>query len=107
MSLSFTDIPDHQGPAVYMLHDGTITQQRALERLQQDLKTLVPDRQVVILSVRERNGEAVRDFYDITHAHLPYVMIIRDDDQLAHSWPGPHVPTAEHVAYTLKTESAS
>ena len=106
MALDATDIPDRPGAAVYMLYDGTVTQQRSLEKLKKDVEVRMPDRQIIILSVKERNGEYIRNFYALAHHSMPYILIVRDNDELAFTWSGPHIPTAEHVAHTLRTESA-
>jgi hypothetical protein len=89
-----------------MLYDGTLTQQRQLEQLKKELEAVAPGRQILLLSVKDRDGEGVRDFYDLAHESLPYILVIRDNDELAHMWSAPYIPTADQVAYTLTTTSA-
>jgi len=106
MGLDFTHIADKRGLAIYMLHNGTHTQQQAMERLAADITARMPEKQIVILSAHSQDGERIRDFYALSPMAFPYVLLVRDNDQLAHFWQGPHVPTVEHVIYSARTESA-
>jgi hypothetical protein len=106
VGLSFTHIADRHGLAIYLLHNGTHTQEQAMKRLAADITARIPEKQIVILSARSQDGERVRDFYDLDPMALPYVLLVRDNDQLAHFWQGPHIPNPEHVIHSAQTESA-
>jgi hypothetical protein len=106
MGLDFTDIKDHEGAALYILHTGNTLENERLQRLADEIAKTAPH-QVVLLDVSTPNGEKVRDFYDIMPGQLPAVLIVRDDDSLAHHWFGSEIPTSGgDIAYRLQQTSA-
>lgn len=100
MGLEFTNIADKTGVAIYMIHDGTMNQQRSIERLAEEVAAKDPHRQIVVLSARDKEAEKIRTFYGLSSIGFPYILVVADDDRLLHSWSGLHVPTADHVAHT-------
>lgn len=107
MGLEFSHIADRHGAAVYMIHDGTMTQTRAMERLAEELRKKQKDAQIVLLSARDQEGERIRDFYDLSPTSFPHILIVADDDRILHAWSGPQVPSLDHLSYALSTGSGS
>ncbi len=100
MGLEFTNIPDREGPAVYLL--GGAPHQRDLQVRGEAIDAATPDEtQVVLLDIASANGVQVAEFYGFTHEQLPVIMIIQDDDTLYHSWYGHDLPAADVVAHHL------
>jgi len=98
--LSFTKRHDHDGPATYFISDGSHANEQALGRIADELRTQLPETaQLVQLSGKAREAVQICDFYDITT--LPAILIVRDDDQLYHSWLGVQLPQPSDIAYTL------
>jgi hypothetical protein len=104
MGLDFTNIPDRDGLAIYCLHDGTVTQQRSVERLVDAVKQQVPH-QIFTISAHDRDGEKIREFYNLDTGMFPHILLVNDEDQIVMSWSGGQMPTADVVAYTAKTNS--
>lgn len=85
MGLSFTNIPDKDGTAVYILHtESTIDLQR-LQDLQKEVQQRCSN-QVMLIPVRDQDGEKIRDFYDIDMEMIPAVLLVNDDDTLKNVW---------------------
>lgn len=103
MGLDFTNITDRSGAALYLIHDGTLTQQRSLERLAEELGARQLRQQIILLSARDPQAEKIRDFYDLSSMSFPHLLIVADDDRLLHSWSGAQLPTADHLAYALQS----
>lgn len=104
MGLDFTSIADRHGAATYIIHDGTLSQQRAAERLAEDLAKYAPKHQVSVLSAKSQDGERVVSFYALSRMSFPHVLVVRDDDQLAHHWYGHNgLPTVEQMAFSLRS----
>jgi hypothetical protein len=100
MGLEQTQIKDRSGPALYILYDGREQQKIQLMHFADEVNKSA-HHQVVLLSVKDQDGEKVRDFYDFGHEKLPVVFIVQDDDQLAHIWHGIDGLNASDVAYQL------
>jgi len=103
MGLSFVSGVDKEGAALYLLHDGSGPQERAMEYLKQQLERLGLSHQIQVFSVRQEDGEEIRDFYDIQT--MPSVLLVRDNDELAYSWSG-EMPPAETISYHARQVSA-
>lgn len=100
MGLEFTNIPDRDGPAVYLL--GTVPQQQQLNTLGVAIDAATPDEtQVVLLDIDSGDGAKVAEFYGHSREQLPVVMIVQDDDTVYQSWSGLDLPAADVVAYTV------
>lgn len=102
MGLSFVGGKDKDGAAIYLLHNGSGPQERDMERMKDRLERLGLNHQIYIFSVRDGEGERVRDFYDMQA--LPCAIIVRDNDQVAYSWNG-EMPPAETIAYHARQVS--
>lgn len=105
MGLDFTEIADRTGAACYVLHQGLMTDARRFESLREDIQSRIKH-QVVLVNVKSRDGEKIRDFYDIPKESLPVVLLIRDDDTIHSMWSGTEIPTADVIAYNLQQISA-
>ena len=103
MGLSFVSGNDREGAAIYILHDGSGPQEREMEMLKERLERLGIQHQIQIFSVRDEDGEEIRDFYDMQM--LPNLMIIRDNDEIAYSWQS-QMPPAETIAYHARQVSS-
>lgn len=106
MTLESTGIPDKRGAALYLLHDGTLTQEKRLEEIKRKVVQHRPTAHVLVLSVKTREGERLRDFYDLAHERMPHVLIVADDDQLLAHYGSHDIPTADQLAYQLSSMSA-
>lgn len=102
MGLDFTNIPDGEGAAVYVLHYPTFTDTKRFEELKKDVLSSSPGSQIVLLDVNGAQGEQVRDFYDITPESLPTVMLIADDDSIIYQWSGDAIPAADVICSQLR-----
>lgn len=99
MALEFTDIPDRNGAAVYLLSNGQHTMENELRTLGEEIDRLTPhDTQVVLLDSSRGDGIRVKEFYSITTT--PTAMIILDDDTVPYQWTG-SLPQADQIAYHL------
>ena len=103
MGLSFVDGKDRQGAAIYMLHDGSGPQERAMEMLKERLERLGINHQMQVFSIRDEDGSEIRDFYDVQI--MPNVMIVRDTDEMSYNWEG-QMPPAETIAYHARQISS-
>ena len=100
MGLEFTAHPDRQGPAVYLISDGSSQSTEVLQQLAEEVDTSLPDEsQVVLLDGSEREAVEITDFYDIQT--LPAILIVMDDDQIHHGWYGHELPAADRVLYMM------
>lgn len=99
MGLDFLHgVTDHEGAAIYLLHNGSSFQERQFETYKAELQKHTK-KQVQLFSTREGNGAKLADFYDIVEEKLPAVLIVRDTDELAGQWYGVQLPQARDVAY--------
>jgi hypothetical protein len=57
----------------------------------------------VFLEIHGQDGRSVAEFYNIQESSLPAVLIVMDDDTIYKSWFGVDLPSAEDVAYDLRT----
>ncbi len=106
MGLDFTNIPDREGAALYIVHTGNSVELDRLEQLKRDIEAQ-DDHQVVLIDVNTPDGEKVRDFYDIDAGSLPVALIVADDDSIVFRWDNTAIPTAAgDVAYQLDRASA-
>lgn len=100
MALEFTNIPDRQGPAVYLL--GNSATEGRLRPLGEEIDSkTAAETQVVYLDINSRDGAQVAEFYGFAVEILPVIMIVQDDDTLIKSWYGQDLPAADMVAYEL------
>lgn len=103
MGLDFTRIGDRRGAGVYMLHNGTLTQARAVEGLAKELGNRQKDLQIVVLSARDHDTQRILDFYGLSITTCPHILIVADDDRILHSWSGSNLPTVDHLAYAMSS----
>lgn len=99
MSLDFTDIPDREGAAIYILVNNSATMHGDMDRLSKDINEHATEAQVFVIDIASQDGEKTRDFYDINPDTLPAVLIVADDDQLRYSWTGAEIPAADMIAH--------
>ncbi len=100
MALEFTEIPDREGPAVYLL--GNVMIEDKLRPLGDEVDKLTPDEtQVVYLDIDTGDGAKVAEFYSFSRESLPVVMIVQDDDTIRKSWQGQDLPAADIIAHEL------
>ena len=99
MGLDFTSIPDREGAAIYLMHNAGIEQQRQMEHLAEQLRGST-DAQLEIIDGSSSDGRQIEQFYDLAPDNYPYVLIVRDDDELVAQWGGSEQPTAEQIAFT-------
>lgn len=105
MALEFTNIPDREGPAIYVFGDGTITTERQLIAFGEEVDSLTPDEtQVVYLDPSRGDGASVKEFYGLTN--FPCVLILMDDDTIPQQW-SQTIPRADEVAYALSQINGS
>lgn len=105
MGLDFTTIADHHGAALYILTGGSMFDKQKFERMSQEI-TKHTSHQVVLLDVKTPDGEKIRDFYDIMPERLPVVLVVRDDDSLAHMWSSTEIPSPDVISHHLKQISS-
>ena len=106
MPLSFTNIPDRDGPAVYII--GTRMLENDLQRFAGELNTAAQGvYQIVYLDVDSQDGAAVAQFYSVTHEELPAILIVMDDDTIYKSWFGQTLPRADELIYELNQITGS
>lgn len=99
MALSFTDIADRHGPAVYIIGSGDARSERIISELGNEVDKLTNGKtQVVCLGARSGDGLRVKEFYGL--AYFPCVLIILDDDTIVHQWDCT-LPRAKDIVYTL------
>lgn len=98
MALDFSDIKDEKGAAVYLLHSGHGSERRLMDRFAERLKETTKS-QVILLSVKERDGARVAEFYGLRD--FPAILIVRDNDEIAHSWFGQHLPNVREVTHLV------
>ena len=103
MGLSFVGGKDKHGAAIYLLHDGSGPQERDMEDLKDRLERLGIHHQIQIFSVRDEDGEEIRNFYD--SQILPAALLVRDNDELNYSWNG-QLPPAETIAFHARQVSS-
>lgn len=103
MGLDFTRISDQQGPGIYMIHNGTVTQARAVEGLAKELSNRQKAKQVVVLSACDHDTQQILDFYDLSISACPHILVVADDDQVLYSWSGSHLPTIDHISYAVSS----
>lgn len=102
MGLDFINQNDREGAAVIILHNGSQEQTSNWERFSKDVNTEGNNIQVYIYCVEDREGEELRDFYDLPIEDLPHVLLVRDDDEIAYSWCGTTMPTIQDVTYLAR-----
>lgn len=100
MGLSFTNIPDKEGTAVYILHNESLLDLQKLQDLQKEVQQRCSN-QVILVPVRDRDGEQIRDFYDIDTEMIPAVLLVNDDDTLKNVWYKSNLPDAQLIVYEL------
>lgn len=99
MGLSFTNIKDHPGAAVYFIHDGTQRGEQEFVRLKDDVSKRTR-KQCVLINADSTEGRAIIDFYDLRGSK--FVLIVRDNDQLHHVWSDGERFNASQIAYTAE-----
>lgn len=99
MALEFTSIPDRNGPAIYVLGDGTSQLEQQLIAFGDEVDRFVSeDIQVVYLDPFRDDGLRVKEFYALEN--FPVVMIVLDDDTIYQIWSN-EIPPVDQVAYYL------
>jgi hypothetical protein len=96
MALSFTNIRDSQGAAIYIIHDGLSQGEQRMKRLAEEL-TKYTSKQIVTLEAKSPDALKIIDFYDLKPSNL--VLLVRDDDQLHQVWTENEIPSADQIAY--------
>ena len=105
MALEFTNIPDHSGPAVYLIGNGQSQLERQLTELGKLIDEATPEQtQVVYLDPTRGDGLRIREFYSLHY--LPTVFIVMDDDTIAQQW-DVTLPRFEEVTYALSQITGS
>jgi hypothetical protein len=106
MGLDFSDIPDRQGAALYIIHtDDSISLER-FTRLAEEIRSH-DNYQVILVNAQSVNGEKICSFYSLSREQLPAALIIADDDSVPHQWFGENIPTsANDIVYYLQQLSA-
>lgn len=99
MGLDFTNIKDHHGSAIYLIHDGSEKNRMEFEELAEDLKRR-SKKQVVLMSADDQNGDNIIKFYQLKGSG--FVLVVRDDDQLHHVWSDGELFDASKIAYTAE-----
>jgi hypothetical protein len=106
MGLDFTSIKDKSGAAVYIVHDGSVSQQRQCDKLAAELNEHTPKHQVLVISIKSHDGEQIANFYSLDRMSFPHALVVRDNDELAHHWYGHNgIPRAAELAFTLRSVS--
>lgn len=101
MGLDFTSIPDREGAALYVLHNGNTVAVQRLTRLKDEI-TAASSHQVVLVDVNTPDGKNICEFYQINADSLPVAMIVADDDTIPYQWSGDAIPTnANDIIYQL------
>lgn len=102
MGLTFTQLTDHRGPAIYLL--GSSMLENKLQVLGKEIDHVTSETvQVAYLDTHGPDGAKVASFYGVTQSDLPAVLIVMDDDTLHKSWFGVQLPRAEDVAYEIRS----
>jgi hypothetical protein len=101
MGLDFTDIPDREGAALYILHTGNTLELQKFQHLADEIATS-DGHQAILVDVNTPDGEKIRDFYDIMPEQLPVVMVVKDDDSIAAQWAGSEIPASDVITYQLR-----
>lgn len=96
MTLSFTNIQDSNGVAIYLIHDGLSQSEQRMERLARELEQYT-SKQIVTLPADSPDALKITDFYDLKPSNL--VLLVRDDDQLHQSWTDQEIPSADQIAF--------
>ncbi len=104
MGLETTGIADQSGAALYILYDGSMRQEQQWRAFADQVRARCPH-QVEVLSIRDRDGDRVRQFYSFMPSQLPIVCIIRDNDELVHIWEGNANVQVDHVCAMLQQVS--
>ena len=96
MGLDFTNIKDHPGSAIYFIHDGTERSKNTYQRLLDDTSSKTR-KQLVLMSSRDKVGAEILRFYGLKGSE--FILIVRDDDQLHHSWGFGDMLNVSEIAY--------
>lgn len=105
MALSFTTIPDRTGPAVYMINNGLSQSESQLIELGNKVNDMTSDdTQIVYLEPNTGDGLKVKEFYSLQV--LPCVLIVLDDDTIAHQWDNT-IPRPDEITYILSQINGS
>lgn len=105
MALDFIPGSSERSVATYILTTGTHSETEQLNRLIGEITGEAPDYQVMLIDVKSPEGERLRNFYTITPASLPVMMIIAADDSIIQSWEGQSIPSASDIVYHLRSAS--
>lgn len=102
MGLDFTSIPDREGVALYVIHDGSVQETNRWKEYIDQLNKIC-DAQTVIMSLRDSvDAKKIMEFYGIEEAEIPVALAVQDDDELAYKWVGEAMPNQEEVAHLLE-----
>lgn len=97
MALDFTNIKDHPGSAIYIIHSRLQTDKQKFERLAADLGAKTK-KQIILMSSDDQAAREIVKFYQLRGAN--FVIIVRDDDQLHKVWSDGERFDAAQIAYT-------
>lgn len=103
MGLEFTHMSDQRGAGIYILYDGSVTQERAVTVLAKEINDKQKGQQITLLSVRDHNAQQILQFYGLSASACPHILVIADDDRVLHAWSGPQLPSIDHVSYAISS----
>ncbi len=97
MALDFTKIKDQPGAAIIFIHDGTPGDEQDMQTLAEAVRGRT-EKQIIIMSAKDSIAISIISFYQLRGTH--FVLIVRDDDQLHHSWSnGDRFDDPSQIAY--------
>lgn len=101
MGLDFTNIPDREGVALYIIHDGSVQEGKHWKEFVDHIQPMT-HAQIVVMSARDTDAQKIHEFYGLDQVEIPVLLAIRDDDEIAYKWGGANVPSAEEIAHLLE-----
>lgn len=100
MGLDFTSIPDREGVALYVIHDGSVQEEQRWKEYIEHLNSMC-GAQTVIMSIRDNDAKKIMEFYGIEETEIPVALAVQDDDEIAYKWAGISMPNQEEVTHLL------
>ncbi len=101
MGLDFTSIPDREGVALYIIHDGSSQEEQRWKEFVNRLQGMT-QAQIVVMNSRDQDAQKIHEFYGLEDTEIPVLLAVRDDDQIAYKWGGMAVPPEEEIAHLLE-----